>query len=583
MLNKNYLDNKNITTTISKYLFLNDINSLSHTSKSLYTNILNPEENSILNTNYRNQTMLKFFDEEFNNKSILIDDYKITKNNWLKINQKLEFHSINFPDKKISGIIYELFKDHIYLPDLRKSNKFLEFEYSDSHQNHCYDWLNRISFYCCYYNNENFGIIGKNLFYEKELINYEKNRNEFDIEEKKIIEQIFNYKIENLEKYYINNKSSQKTNQILFFVSWLCQACFLFSDLLFSYLVVFNDKKLIEEYINIQKSFMQFAKAVNEKFKNVNIIINLLYKYQNPEDSSKNYFSLYDMIIKIMKINLYDKLKQNLMKQISEILKNYFEEILNKENINNYDATTDMEIEDENDLSFIENEEMTNKELIEEYTNCILDLNINYFNANLINHTDVKLGKEYTEYENLLIELFKEKYNENIIKLTISDINNIIINFLYNDYSELKIIRRTKNKLLRSINMCSSKFIFSEINNEFLVYTSIENFKGIKVSKILPEENYLNFLSENQKKNVNDFYEEQIENLKFNFKSEIMKEMPEKMGKVDEYFIREDLKIIAGVKNLIWISSFLIGIYNERNEVILSLLKEKKNKKDCNK
>ena len=38
---------------------------------------------------------------------------------------------------------------------------------------------------------------------------------------------------------------------------------------------------------------------------------------------------------------------------------------------------------------------------------------------------------------------------------------------------------------------------------------------------------------------------------------------------------------MVGIKNLIWISSFLIGIYNERNEIVLNLLKKRKNNEDC--
>ena len=129
--------------------------------------------------------------------------------------------------------------------------------------------------------------------------------------------------------------------------------------------------------------------------------------------------------------------------------------------------------------------------------------------------------------------------------------------------------------------MNSSKFIFNELNKEFKTFASIEKFNGIKISKILPEENHLNFLSENQKKKVNKFYEEQIENMEINFKSQIMKTMPGKVAEIDKYFKREDFKVIASMKNLVWISSFLIGIYNERNEIVLNLIKAKKSNKEC--
>ena len=42
---------------------------------------------------------------------------------------------------------------------------------------------------------------------------------------------------------------------------------------------------------------------------------------------------------------------------------------------------------------------MSNKELFENYILCMSDYNINEYNANLINHSELKMNDEYLNYE----------------------------------------------------------------------------------------------------------------------------------------------------------------------------------------
>ena len=49
----------------------------------------------------------------------------------------------NYEDKAICKKVLDFFKLHLYLPDLRKENFHLEYEFSTTHQYICYDLIER--------------------------------------------------------------------------------------------------------------------------------------------------------------------------------------------------------------------------------------------------------------------------------------------------------------------------------------------------------------------------------------------------------------------------------------------------------
>ena len=583
-----------IMSCISQFLNTRDIISLSEANKKLYLSILNPEKNTIINTLYREQIIKKYFVDEDNieilsnetnfNSNLLIDDYNETKNNWKKILKELEINLNNFSDKKVSNIIYELFKNHLYLSDIRKDNKFLEYENSDFHQNHCYDWFQRISFlvnyYKKYFDNKQKPekIIGRHLIYEEKLINYIDIENEIENsnEEQILINQIFEYDFEKIEKYYSNNRNNKKINDVLLFILWLIKTSELFSKMLSSYMTIFDksieEKEIINEYINKQKAFLQFAKSINENFNNINIILNNLYYHQNKTNNKTNFFSLYEMIKKIMEKNFISIIKSKIMKNFNKFLKKYFQNLFSEKNweinsegstqSNSFEYDEEMEIEEE--IQYFKEDD---KYLLEEFVNCILNLNINPLNANLINHTGIKLGDEYNNIENLLIKSFIEELKKNIEFLSIEEINKIINYFIYDEFTSFRFIRRTKIKLLRETTNSLTNHIIKKLTKEFNEYlngaTQIK-----KTAKIYLEETYLNFLSSKQKKWVNEFYENQLETIKNYLKINF----PQKNTQINEYFMNTNLEILSQVKNLIEICSFLIGIFKERNNIVMNII-----------
>lgn len=583
-----------IMSCISQFLNTRDIISLSEANKKLYLSILNPEKNTIINTLYREQIIKKYFVDEDNieilsnetnfNSNLLIDDYNETKNNWKKILKELEINLNNFSDKKVSNIIYELFKNHLYLSDIRKDNKFLEYENSDFHQNHCYDWFQRISFlvnyYKKYFDNKQKPekIIGRHLIYEEKLINYIDIENEIENsnEEQILINQIFEYDFEKIEKYYSNNRNNKKINDVLLFILWLIKTSELFSKMLSSYMTIFDksieEKEIINEYINKQKAFLQFAKSINENFNNINIILNNLYYHQNKTNNKTNFFSLYEMIKKIMEKNFISIIKSKIMKNFNKFLKKYFQNLFAEKNweinsegstqSNSFEYDEEMEIEEE--IQYFKEDD---KYLLEEFVNCILNLNINPLNANLINHTGIKLGDEYNNIENLLIKSFIEELKKNIEFLSIEEINKIINYFIYDEFTSFRFIRRTKIKLLRETTNSLTNHIIKKLTKEFNEYLNGAT-QMKKTAKIYLEETYLNFLSSKQKKWVNEFYESQLESIKNYLKINF----PQKNTQINEYFMNTNLEILSQVKNLIEICSFLIGIFKERNNIVMNII-----------
>ena len=583
-----------IMSCISQFLNTRDIISLSEANKKLYLSILNPEKNTIINTLYREQIIKKYFVDEDNieilsnetnfNSNLLIDDYNETKNNWKKILKELEINLNNFSDKKVSNIIYELFKNHLYLSDIRKDNKFLEYENSDFHQNHCYDWFQRISFlvnyYKKYFDNKQKPekIIGRHLIYEEKLINYIDIENEIENsnEEQILINQIFEYDFEKIEKYYSNNRNNKKINDVLLFILWLIKTSELFSKMLSSYMTIFDksieEKEIINEYINKQKAFLQFAKSINENFNNINIILNNLYYHQNKTNNKTNFFSLYEMIKKIMEKNFISIIKSKIMKNFNKFLKKYFQNLFSEKNweinsegstqSNSFEYDEEMEIEEE--VQYFKEDD---KYLLEEFVNCILNLNINPLNANLINHTGIKLGDEYNNIENLLIKSFIEELKKNIEFLSIEEINKIINYFIYDEFTSFRFIRRTKIKLLRETTNSLTNHIIKKLTKEFNEYLNGAT-QMKKTAKIYLEETYLNFLSSKQKKWANEFYESQLETIKNYLKINF----PQKNTQINEYFMNTNLEILSQVKNLIEICSFLIGIFKERNNIVMNII-----------
>ena len=273
-------------------------------------------------------------------------------------------------------------------------------------------------------------------------------------------------------------KNNDITNEIIKFLLFLNHTVKLFSQFIYGFILLYansnnniiNDNKLILEYISKHNDFVNFGLLVDEHFNNINLIINYLNKFIFMNNNkSFNYFSIYKMCINIFKKEIYDKIENTLKIKFEKISNNYINDLFDesnnekdkeKEKNDNNESNTKEDsnsFEDseyysdmENDDSILdENRKITNKEIIENLMNCVTDFNINEFNANVINHSELKINEDFMIYENMLINSFINKIDKYLSDKeksvnTISIQNESKIYIKNEDGNTFNIIKRTK-------------------------------------------------------------------------------------------------------------------------------------------
>ena len=633
MYNRQLLfNNEIILTNVCYYLTLNGLIQFSSINKTVYEEKLNPMLNPNVNTYYRKLALEQFYFSELLDeikplkKESLLDDYKVTGNNWKLIYLKLvhNYHSISY----INGLeyanrVYERFQNHLYLPFIRKDNKLLEFKESTLHMNFCYDFETRKNI-CNHYdkfldiknngffdtNSDKF-ILQKKLFFENELNEFNEllrnvNKNGIYI---LLMEKIVSYDYKGIEEYY-NMIQAFSDNKVIYFIIWLNHSCVLFSNLLFSHLILYCKEKndnndLIIKYVKDQESFVNFALSVNEHFNNINIIINYLYRFIKDKTNRYYEFSLYKLLFNIFKKEIFDKVKYDLNPKFASLIEEYCKELL--DNVNNgrrpscesktkqdsFDEDCDLEMDFDDEISIEEeNTEISKKYIIEHFMNCITDLSIDEKNALCINHTNIKLDENYQMFENTLINSFVKEIDNSITKdkKPIENVFMTVKNLLCsNDYrynSEkdggFKFIRRTKKLFFSKIKYCLGKNILQNMQKELC--DNIENMNNNKNKKIenkkiiFNEKELIDELKDEEKIELDNIYKDEINKIK----NELEKSLNDNIKYcfivnqrelINAYFAKEAHDNINIVKELLYTSYLENKFYKDYDNRILHVLK----------
>ena len=569
-------NNEIIVTNISKYLNLKELLLFSSVNKAMYFTKLNPVYNSIVNSHYRTLIFNKFYlndlddNEKAKNKDEFLDDYKITNNNWKQIfiNLNHHYYDYNFIVKKeYAKDVFFRFKLHLYLPFIRKGNKVLENKESSLHQYYFYDFDKNKTVFIYYdkfldlenngfnrKNSENF-LFRKNLVFENEFLGINKliktvhGNNNFAL----LLEKIINYDYEGIDKQYYNNKTN---NEVFDFIIWLNHSAILFSKFLYSLINIYcyeskNKNELIVEYINAQNNFVNFSLSINERYNNLNLIINYLYRFIKDKTKSYTEFSLYKMFFNIMKKELYNKLEKNLEKEFKILLEQYCKELLdfvdNKRTSSfGSDAKTDSGdiFEEDDEFEMIidevpfeieENKELTKMEIINNFMSCITDLSIDEKNALCINHSNLKMDDNYQIFEKILKDVIVNEINISINKerKSIEGIYNVFKNILsiedqdsIKERNEFHFINRTKKLLFDAVFTCLKRNVFQIIENEWSEYyknlntnntqNTIENKKIINnetLNKLIDE------LDKEEKLKMDNVYNDLLNQMKMEFEN----------------------------------------------------------------
>ena len=619
------LKNVNMITNISKYLPFNQTIIISKLNKQMYFSILNPIKNPRLNSLYRKYTFKKVYlnaqSPEEQKKEEIYDDYSLTKNNWKIIYKNLIMNYKTYQNKNITELVFNCFRNHLFLPSMRKSNKYLDFKYNTIHQLISYDILFYNNVICNHYNkyinengfiqqSNNDFILKKGLFFENELINFNTNLNFIQKNNylKGILKKIINYDYENLNDIYLNNNKDNNlynNNEVIKFMLWLNYTVFYFAKFVYSYINIYsisnndnNKNKFLSEFISKHNDFINFSLLINDHFNNINIIINYLNKFillkNDPKNNNINnnniyYFSIYKMCINIMKKEIYDKLNNELKKKFEYITNIYIDEIFEKKEneINQNDSKTkedsnsfeeyeenyDNEIDDSL-LNEDKEDEMSNKELFENYILCISDYNINEYNANLINHSELKMNDEYLNYEEIIFNICINKINKYIEQKSFNEIFNIIqkvfsmqnddINNLGKDNEiSLNVIKRTKKYIFCRLMNYLKTFFENKIKEDLLNEKNNINNISIKNNLVSNIENKLN---EKQKIIFLNLYYNEINNIKNNLK------IKGEEKKINDYFENNDNYYFIVLKNILYCYYLEIEYYSKMDNKIIDIL-----------
>ena len=645
-----YLSSINLFNIMCNYLKYQEITSLSLTNKYFYS-VLNPEKNPYINTIYREYTLKKYYN--YNNKKnyklydeYYLDDYNKTKNNWKNIYKKIYINLKLYPHIEIGEEIYKCFNIHYYLPYTREENKILEYKNNTLHQLISYDILKNDliikNYYDKYFDKKNENSkknkiepLKKGLYFENELINFKSESSKY--KNKKLIKYITNYSFQKLDNIYysiINLKNSSKIkkkknkiNLIFHFLIWLNHTFILFNNLLCNYVYQFSDlkdeKKIIIEYSKTHTNLINFGLMVDEKFNNINIIFNL---FQKENLSSKNDFKIYYMFMNIMKNNFYLKLKPILNNNIGKMLNIFYNENFTQEKIlliDNYDDNNNIEtnyteaINEENEIENYEDDYINDslsegidveydedsinennlscKEIIGEYSNLILDFSINKYNANYINHSKINLDKYYNEFEDLFQGKFLENIQNRINKLenyTFSEeINSLNLYFsltkrIFSENDGLKLINRTKLNLLK----ISENYFFKYLNEliDIKFKSDLKNYET-PINKYTNNDIFVlkDYTFNNKYNNiVNELYTSRICEIKdnlinnnLNFIKDKKKEEIETI--VDNYLNSnyEKNQLIALCKDIIIYFSNQIYLYSSEDNKIIEIITKKNDDK----
>ena len=677
----------NLLNIIARYIKYKDIFNFSLTNKSFHK-LLNEENNPYINSLFRDFVFSKYYNihnisRKFYNENIKDDDYKISKKNWKNIFKNLYINSQIFLDKEVNEFIYNNFKIHYYLPYQRKENVILEYENSTFHQKMCYDIKKNDLIEKNYYdkffknrriNDENSNKIieplRKGLFFEKELANFQLEVTTYK-ENNNIVKMIIDYAYEELDKLYnstisfdidldrdrdrdrerdkkeYKNKSKRKFNLIYFFLIWLNHTFILFTNLVYNYVIQFKEsgsaRQIISAYSKTHSNLINFGLLINEKLNNVNIIINYIKEEsESPIIEHPKKFSIYEMLLNIMKKNFYQKLKPILNENIEKMIKNFNEDILQKKKINvsfdsnnietsnseilndennadddNYDlylndsGEKDYSLEEDNDLNDEDNN-MTDQEVIEQYFNFILDFSINGENSSYINHSKIILSQTFIEQENLMKNIFlenlrkklvineeKEYLNENyLFEEEVESLNDLFS--LLKKYSKsdsikkgnINLINRTKLNIFKS----SESIVFNyleQINKKKFIYELKNEEKGNKESnentKNTVNNNSVNSLNLSDKKYYNkaenSFFINKLNEIKNNLINcnlnmiEIRKDKIEELA--DKYINNNENKLMMITKDIINLYNNQYNLFNYQDIKILDeLFKDKINKHD---
>ena len=606
-------NSKNLVNNIMKFAVYEDKISFAKSNKCVESNF-NPTDNEEANIQFFSCYEKKFISEEdedyFNieNENIEFESGM----NWGQKMQELESHETKMKilDEKANKSIDFIFRYHIYLPDLRKPDYYLEFNNSSIFTTRLYDINKSNSYESRYYDkrftegymldlegNKNIIPLRERQYYEKELLNLKESLKEIKGNKlyiKILNEEILEYNYQKLEEEFKNFTIDElrKINPILCFV-WLITKYFelylaYVKESILKYKENPKNKKFFIEFIKQHNNVMNVILFINSNFNNVNIIIKYWNKYLNKgNEKSGKTFSLMDLFLIMYKENVYDKIISLVIVKLDEYFEKlgkngrvfFVEEKNNKMDIDNDNDNDNEDIIYEEDNNSFEDtkdncssdeekeEDYSLKNIIEDLGNCILDIELNKDKAHGINHTGIKLGDTYHKYENVLIKAVERYLEENLDEGKVQQKFEELKSLLEADKSprrllnnNIKLINKTKRAILENVVNKLVKYVAQKFNLENKCY----NYET-------KNEDFSEF-SEESEKNIRKNIDNEIKEMKgFLIKNNSKMENVENV--VENYIEHNGDEIVILAKEIIYFYYKEKQFYQDNDTRVWKILK----------
>ena len=580
--------NKNLLTNIIKFAPYDDIISLKKSKKIIGTK-LNATKNAKMNQILLYQFLNKFRPEEeyviYDNQEDIIINLNINFEDQMNKIKGLD-EKMKLLEQNICKSLDFIYKYNVYLPDLRKNNRVLEYNNSSIFMDKLYDYKKCQKWEKNYYNkqiteeyifdltgNKTIKPLREKLFFEKYLINFKECFNEIKGNElyKKIFnEQILEYNyIKIINQFEISSYEELKNmNPIFYFVLFNTEYFQSYLINVYSSIIRYKDcykyEKFLKEFINQHNKALNVILFINNSFNNINLIMKYTNKFLNKDNNKKNKsFSLMNLYLKMYREIVYNKLINTVLEKLEIYLIEQGSNIFEVKNEKNNDMfIEDLEGEEDDQYSNDDSNEekegaISIKSIIEELGNCLLDMELDENKINSINSTGIELGQIYWNFENILIKVIKLNI-ENHLKNDKNNAQDLFerINFLFEADKNSRRITSNNFKILNR----TKQIIMKEISKIFVNYT-IPKFNAFNKFNIYDDykEDYCDFSEESEKK-----IKEKIENEINNIKNILLKKYEKLEGRekiVDSYIKDNGDNMIVFAKRLIYFYTKEIQFY----------------------
>jgi hypothetical protein len=344
-----------------------------------------------------------------------------------------------------------------------------------------------------------------------------------------------NFKTFNDLRWYsyntINTLNFIGDNMLLFTLKNIIMTLRHFCEMSYQYLISFHENNLNEQfdflvlYHQNYTNYVNCAIYINDKYKNINYIINKIYDKINNQHNSKAspQFSLLRLFMLIWNIEITNKISNSIIHTITSFFQDITEAHLttltsqftskNNQCDNSFISCNSFDYLSTNYNSFLSSNSMNvckrdhngnilqKKELMALLYSSLIDSCCDEINVYSLNHSEIDTNEIYNKLEKALCGVIKEKvecfydfYYLNESKSNIINTHRTICEVILNSFSgsvylESKFISKTRLALFNVLQLTLKEIIHKEISHKFINEFILGNISNLQNPSEQPEHN----------------------------------------------------------------------------------------------